>query len=84
MVLLSLLPSVTDRPHEPAGRCRRSRSDALGSAGLALQGVQVQGRLDGLLLRTTIQQRYRNRTGRLIETVYTFRWLMGRACWACR
>lgn len=45
---------------------------ALGSAGLALQGVQVQGRLDGLLLRTTIQQRYRNRTGRLIETVYTF------------
>ena len=29
----------------------------------------MQGRLDGLL---TIQQRYRNRTGRLIETAYTF------------
>lgn len=43
-----------------------------GSAGLTLQGVQVQGRLDGLLLHTTIQQRYRNRTGRLVETTYTF------------
>lgn len=43
-----------------------------GSAGLTLQGVQVHGRLDGLLLRTTLQQRYRNRTGRLVETVYTF------------
>jgi Ca-activated chloride channel family protein len=41
-------------------------------AGLALQGVQVHGRLDGLLLRTTIQQRYRNTSGRLVETVYTF------------
>jgi hypothetical protein len=28
--------------------------------------------LDGLLLRTTLQQRYRNRSGRLLETVYTF------------
>lgn len=44
----------------------------VGSTGLALQGVQVQGRLDGLLLRTTIQQRYRNTSGRLVETVYTF------------
>ena len=43
-----------------------------GSAGLTLQGVQVHGRLDGLLLRTTLRQRYRNSTGRLIETVYTF------------
>lgn len=43
-----------------------------GSAGLTLQGVDVQARLDGLLLRTTLQQRYRNRTGRLVETVYTF------------
>jgi Ca-activated chloride channel homolog len=43
-----------------------------GSTGLTLQGVQVNGRLDGLLLRTTLQQRYRNRTGRLVETVYTF------------
>ena len=41
----------------------------VGSTGLALQGVQVQARLDGLLLRTTIQQRYRNTSGRLIETV---------------
>ena len=45
---------------------------ALGSAGLALQGVDVQARLDGLLLRTTLRQRYRNTTGRLVETVYTF------------
>ncbi|WP_442764080.1 VIT domain-containing protein [Malikia spinosa] len=43
-----------------------------GSAGLTLQGVDVQARLDGLLLRTTLQQRYRNSTGRLVETVYTF------------
>jgi Ca-activated chloride channel homolog len=43
-----------------------------GSAGLTLQGVDVQARLDGLLLRTTLQQRYRNRSGRLVETVYTF------------
>jgi Ca-activated chloride channel homolog len=43
-----------------------------GSAGLTLQGVQVHGRLDGLLLRTTLRQRYRNSTGRLVETVYTF------------
>lgn len=40
-----------------------------GSTGLTLQGVDVQARLDGLLLRTTLRQRYRNRTG---ETVYTF------------
>lgn len=43
-----------------------------GSAGLTLQGIDVQARLDGLLLRTTLQQRYRNRSGRLVETVYTF------------
>ena len=43
-----------------------------GSAGLTLQGVDVQARLDGLLLRTTLRQRYRNRSGRLVETVYTF------------
>lgn len=43
-----------------------------GSTGLTLQGVDVQARLDGLLLRTTLQQCYRNRTGRLVETVYTF------------
>jgi Ca-activated chloride channel homolog len=44
----------------------------VGSTGLTLQGVQVNGRLDGLQLRTTLQQRYRNATGRLVETVYTF------------
>lgn len=44
----------------------------VGSTGLALQGVDVQTRLDGLLLRTTLRQRYRNTSGRLIETVYTF------------
>ena len=43
-----------------------------GSTGLTLQGVDVQARLHGQLLRTTLQQRYRNRTGRLVETVYTF------------
>ena len=47
------------------------RGDESG-AGLALQGVQVRARLEGLLLRTTLRQRYRNTSGRLIETVYTF------------
>lgn len=50
----------------------RGDESPAGSAGLTLQGVDVQARLDGLLLRTTLRQRYRNRTGRLVETVYTF------------
>lgn len=45
---------------------------AAGSVGLVLQGVEMHGRLDGLLLRMTLKQRYRNTSGRLIETVYTF------------
>ena len=45
---------------------------AAGSVGLVLQGVEMHGRLDGLLLRMTLKQRYRNRSGRLVETVYTF------------
>ena len=50
----------------------RGDASPTGSTGLTLQGVDVQARLDGLLLRTTLRQRYRNSTGRLIETVYTF------------
>ncbi|PRD68620.1 hypothetical protein C6P61_10380 [Malikia spinosa] len=58
--------------HQSAVLSIKDDASPTGSTGLALQGVQVQGRLDGLLLRTTIQQRYRNTSGRLIETVYTF------------
>jgi Ca-activated chloride channel family protein len=58
--------------HQSAVLSIKDDASPAGSAGLTLQGVQVHGRLDGLLLRTTLQQRYRNRTGRLIETVYTF------------
>ena len=54
--------------------CLSIQGDAspAGSAGLTLKGVDVQARLDGLLLRTTLRQRYHNLTGRLVETVYTF------------
>jgi Ca-activated chloride channel family protein len=58
--------------HQSAVLSIQGDASPAGSAGLTLQGVQVHGRLDGLLLRTTIQQRYRNTTGRLVETVYTF------------
>ncbi len=58
--------------HQSAVLSIKDDASPAGSAGLTLQGVQVHGRLDGLLLRTTLQQRYRNRTGRLVETVYTF------------
>lgn len=50
----------------------RGDTSPAGSTGLVLQGVDVQARLDGLLLRNTLRQRYRNSTGRLVETVYTF------------
>lgn len=58
--------------HQSAVLSIKDDASPAGSTGLALQGVQVQGRLDGLLLRTTLRQRYRNTSGRLIETVYTF------------
>jgi Ca-activated chloride channel homolog len=58
--------------HQSAVLSIKDDASPAGSTGLILQGVQVHGRLDGLLLRTTIQQRYRNTSGRLIETVYTF------------
>ena len=58
--------------HQSAVLSIKDDASPVGSTGLTLQGVQVHGRLDGLLLRTTIQQRYRNTTGRLVETVYTF------------
>lgn len=50
----------------------RGDTSPTGSTGLVLQGVDVQARLYGLLLRNTLRQRYRNSTGRLVETVYTF------------
>ena len=50
----------------------RGDTSPAGSTGLVLQGVDVQARLHGQLLRTTLRQRYRNRSGRLVETVYTF------------
>ena len=59
-----------DHPYAVLGI--RGEKSAASSEGLALQGVQVQARLEGLLLRTTLRQRYRNTSGRLIETVYTF------------
>ncbi|MDR2430315.1 MAG: VIT and VWA domain-containing protein [Puniceicoccales bacterium] len=37
-----------------------------------LQGVRVRGRLDGLLLETSVRQQYRNTGERDIEAVYTF------------
>jgi Ca-activated chloride channel family protein len=39
---------------------------------LALQSVNVTGKLDGLLLSTTIRQNYHNNTGKNLEIVYTF------------
>lgn len=70
--------------HQSAVLSIKDDASPAGSTGLALQGVQVQGRLDGLLLRTTIQQRYRNTSGRLVEPSIPSRWLTERACWACR
>ena len=60
------------RNEQPAVLSIKGDDTAVGSAGIALQRVQVLGRLDGLLLRTTLQQCYRNTSGHLIETVYTF------------
>ena len=39
---------------------------------IALKSVHLNGTLEGLLLNMKIQQRYRNNTGRTLETVYTF------------
>ncbi len=39
---------------------------------VALQSVHAQGRVDGLLLRMTLRQVYRNTSGRELETVYGF------------
>ena len=39
---------------------------------IALKSVHLDGRLDGLMLRMKVQQRYRNETGKNMETVYTF------------
>ena len=39
---------------------------------VALKSVHLSGNLEGLLLRMKVQQRYRNDTGKNMETVYTF------------
>jgi Ca-activated chloride channel family protein len=39
---------------------------------IVLKSVHLDGRLDGLMLRMKVQQRYRNETGKNMETVYTF------------
>ena len=39
---------------------------------IALKSVHLDGRLEGLMLRMKVQQRYRNETGKNMETVYTF------------
>lgn len=39
---------------------------------VALKSVAMEGRLDGLFLRMTITQEYRNETGKNLEIVYTF------------
>jgi Ca-activated chloride channel family protein len=39
---------------------------------IALQGVRANGRLSGMLLDVSVEQRYRNPAGRNIEVVYTF------------
>lgn len=42
------------------------------AAGPVLCGVQVKGRLDGLLFDLTLRQTYRNNGNRVLEVVYTF------------
>jgi Ca-activated chloride channel family protein len=39
---------------------------------LALQGVAIEGKVEGLLFSTTIRQTYRNDTSNALEVVYTF------------
>ncbi len=39
---------------------------------LPLQGVNAQGRLEGLLFELTVEQRYQNTSERVIEAVFTF------------
>ena len=39
---------------------------------VALQSVQAQGQLQGLMLRMKLRQVYRNTTGDNLECVYTF------------
>ena len=39
---------------------------------VALKSVHLKGNLEGLLLNMKVQQRYRNDTGKNLETVYTF------------
>ena len=41
-------------------------------AAIPLQGVSAHGRLDGLLLDLTVEQRYRNDGSRNLEAVFTF------------
>jgi Ca-activated chloride channel family protein len=43
-----------------------------GDGAPVLQGVQVRGRLEGLLFSVTLRQAYRNLSQRTLEVVYTF------------
>ena len=39
---------------------------------MSLESVKASGAVDGLMLTMTVSQSYRNRTARVLETVYTF------------
>jgi Ca-activated chloride channel family protein len=43
-----------------------------GGEKMALRSVNLTGRMDGLLLRASVQQKYVNETGKNLEIVYTF------------
>lgn len=45
---------------------------AIGAEPVVLEGVTAKGRVRGLLLELTVEQRYRNPSGTNIEAVYTF------------
>jgi Ca-activated chloride channel family protein len=46
--------------------------ESAGGEKMALRSVNLTGRMDGLLLRTSVQQKYVNETGKNLEIVYTF------------
>ena len=52
----------------------KSETSLLSETGeaVALKSVHLTGRLEGLMLNMKVQQRYRNDTGKNLETVYTF------------
>ena len=52
-------------PHETSFKSASGES-------VALKSVHISGNLEGLMLSMKVQQRYRNNTGKNLETVYTF------------